>query len=69
MKRELDDLITEIRAVESSLLILSGEFEGDSSPAVDRGTVHMMLFAVMQQLDRIAEDLDKINVEQWGRRS
>lgn len=64
MKRELDDLVTEIRAVESALLILSGEFEGDNRATVDKGTIHMMLYGVMQQLDRIAEDLDEINIEQ-----
>ena len=64
MERDISDLVTELRGVKESLLVLSGEFEEVDKPSgVGNGTIHMMLFAVMKQLERIAEDIDAYSNE------
>lgn len=64
MKRDINNLVTEVRGVRESLFVLSGVFEDDDkSSGVGNGTIHMMLYAVMEQLERIAEDIERIAIE------
>ena len=62
MKRNIEDIETEIRGVSHSLTVLASVFETEENN-LGNDTIHFMLFAMQEHLDRIADNLDEIAIE------
>ena len=69
MKKDMNDVSTEIRGISANLSMMMSSLDGDSKLSSEQ--MSNILYAITAQLDRIAEDIDEIQEEilQLGQKS
>lgn len=60
-KNDMNDVATEVRGISANLSMMMGTLENDSKVSSEQFS--NILYAIIRQLDRIAEDIDEIHEE------
>ena len=63
MERNLSDMLAELEGISHTLYALSEFFQQDEERSIDDKTVHYVLFAAFNHIDRITDELSRLPKE------